>query len=68
MSKYADVENICFALAVFLGEVKNQCAALIALDNLIGEESSKNAFLNTIQEALWCEMLSEIAKLFDQSA
>lgn len=67
MSKYANLEEICFTLSVFLNELKKQAAALRICENMLKDENG-NMFLETTHDALWREMLTEISKNFDPSS
>ena len=68
MSKYANLEEICLALSVFIDEAKNQVAAIRACETIPEDKKEKNIFLTTISEALWRELLTEIARMFDLSS
>ena len=65
MSKYANLEEICFALAVFIDEAKNQMAAIRAYESVPETQRETNVFWATIGDALWQELLTGIAKMFD---
>lgn len=67
MSKYATIEEICLALAVFIDDTKNQMAAIRACEIIPEDKKEKNVFLTTISDVLWRELLTEIAKKFDPS-
>jgi len=65
MSKYVNLEEICLAISVFIDEVKNQVAAIRACERIPKDRREANVFLTTIGDALWRELLTGIAKMFD---
>ena len=67
MSKYNTPDNICLALSVFLTEIREYAAAIRAYDNIFQDVPHSNAFLQRSYDALWRELLSEIAKIFDSA-
>ena len=68
MSKYANLEEICVALNGFIDEAKNQMAAIRACESIPEDKKETNVFLTTVSDALWRELLTEIAKMFDSSS
>ena len=67
MSKYNTPDNICLALSVFITEIREYAAAIRAYDNIFQDAPHSNAFLQRSYDALWRELLSEIAKIFDSA-
>lgn len=67
MSKYNTPENVCFALSVFVTEIREYSAAMRAYDNIFQNKPSDNVFMQRSYDALWRELLSEIAKIFDSA-
>ncbi len=68
MSKYANLEDICVALNAFIDEAKNQMAAIRACESIPEDKKETNVFLTTISDALWRELLTEIARMFDPAS
>lgn len=67
MSKYNTPENVCFALSVFITEIREYAAAMRAYDNTFQNKPCDNLFMQRSYDALWRELLSEIAKIFDSA-
>ena len=58
---------ICQALTLFLQEIREQAAATRAYVNVFGNDECDNIFLKRSGDAIWRELLSEIARVFDRS-
>lgn len=67
MSKYDTPENLCEALTVFINEIREQAAAIRAYVNVFCENPPNNVFLQRAYDAIWRELLSEIARIFDSA-
>ena len=67
MSKYNTPENVCLALTAFVWEIREQAAALRAYANVFQNRPCDNIFLQRSHDAIWRELLSEIARIFDKA-
>lgn len=65
--EHKELGECCAILIAFVREIRGQSAAVKAYGKVFGAHGSTNIFLHTAYEALWRELLIELAKLFDPS-
>lgn len=66
-NEHKELGEGCHILTAFISEVRGQSAAVKAYWNVVGKARSSNMFLDTAYDAIWRELLLEVAKLFDPS-
>lgn len=64
-SVYNTPKNVCTALTGFIIEIREQSAALRAYDNVFQNSHCDNSFMKRASKSIWRELLSEIARIFD---
>ena len=67
MAQYDKLEMTTQALSVFMQEILEQAAAIRAYTNVFVDVQCDNEFLKRAHDAIWRELLSEIARVFDKS-
>ena len=61
------LDFICDTLLVFVKEVNEQAAAIRAYCNVFSDQECNNVYINRANDAIWRELLSEIARIFDSA-
>lgn len=61
------LDFICDTLLVFVKEVNEQAAAIRAYCNVFSDQECNNVYINRANDAIWRELVSELARIFDKS-
>ncbi len=62
------ISDIWFGLVALFNFTYKYTAAIKAYGVVFGDNASNNAYIDTAQEAIWRQMLSELSKIYDRKA